>query len=295
MVTRRSIVRGMAALVAGGRFIRLNAESTTSRTPGAARGIRFGAQTNAWAINPHDFHSLLDVLGQMRHLGYSGFETGFANVIQQFSQAAVARQKIANTGLEFFGIHIFLPSEKYDPVTKIAPRSVYEPVAKGGAALGARHLIFSSVPVQNGDELRHKADGLNAAGRFAKTLGIRVAYHNEKNDEEGKQLDELYATTNPEYVSFLLDAGHAYLAGINVPEFVRKHSHRIVGIHLRDFRDGKQVPLGQGTFPLEATAASLREVNWQGWVLNEEERSDGTKAGLRFIEPAFNAARNAFR
>lgn len=294
MFTRRSVVRGMGALLAASKLGHLDAESSMAVSRGEVRGIKFGAQTNAWPIDPHNFDSLLNVLEQMRQLGYAGFETGFGNVMGQFSQPTVARQKIASTGLEFFGVHIFLPTAKYDPETGIAPRADYEPVARGGAALGARHLIFSSVPTQNADELRRKADGLNAAGQFARALGISVAYHNEKNDEGEKQLEDLYAATDPNYVSFLLDAGHAYLAGINVPEFVRKHSRRIIGIHLRDFKDGKQVPLGQGTFPLDATAAALREVNWHGWVLNEEERSDGTKAGLKFIEPAFNAARKAF-
>jgi inosose dehydratase len=294
MFSRRFMVQGVAALLAGGKLARLDAQGRTPASGQAARAIEFGAQTNAWAVDPHRFASLLNVLGQMRQIGYSGFETGFANVMDQFSQPAKARQQIASTGLDFFGIHIFLPSQKYDPETSIAPSSLYEPVARGGAALGARHLIFSSVPTQNPDQVRRKADGLNAAGRFAKSLGIRIAYHNEKDDEGEKQLDDLHAATDPEYVSFLLDAGHAYLAGIDVPAFVAKHSRRIVGIHLRDFKEGKQVPLGEGTFPLAATAASLRQVQWHGWVLNEEERSDGTKAGLKFIEPAFNAARKAF-
>lgn len=294
MRSRRFVLQGMAAIVAGSRLSSLNAEgySWTTRQEGPA--VRFGAQTNAWHVDPHHFDSLLDVLAQIRQLGYSGFETGFANVIEQFSKPAEAKQRIASTGLTFFGIHIFLPSDKYDPRTSIASASLYETVAKGGAALGARHLIFSSVPTQNSDQLRHKAEGLNAAGRFARPLGLRVAYHNEKNDERERELEELYAATDPESVSFLLDAGHAYLAGIDVPAFVRRHSDRIVGIHLRDFKDGNQVPLGQGTFPLRATAASLKQVRWRGWVLNEEERSDGTKAGLRFIEPAFAAARKAF-
>lgn len=294
MFTRRFMMQGVAALLAGSRLARLDAQAVTPASGREARAIKFGAQTNAWAVDPHNFASLLDVLGQMRQVGYSGFETGFANVMNQFSQPAQARRQIASTGLEFFGIHIFLPSQKYDPQTRIAPSSLYEPVARGGAELGARHLIFSSVPAQNPDQLRSKAEGLNAAGRFAKSLGIRVAYHNEKDDEGEKQLEELYAATDPDYVSFLLDAGHAFLAGIDVPAFVARHSRRLVGIHLRDFKEGKQVPLGQGTFPLAATAASLRHVQWHGWILNEEERSDGTKAGLKFIEPAFNAARKAF-
>lgn len=287
MHTRRFVLQGVAALVGSNAFPSMTGEETDP-------GVKFGAQTNAWRIDPHRFDSLLAVLAQIHQVGYSGFETGFANVIEQFPNAAESRRRIEGTGLSFFGVHIFLPSDKYDPETRIAPASLYETVAKGGATLGARYLIFSSIPTQNSDQLRRKADGLNAAGRFASQLGISVAYHNEKNEEGGKELEALYDVTDPQYVSFLLDAGHAYLAGIDVPAFVRKHARRIAGIHLRDFRDGNQVYLGQGTFPLQATAASLKQVHWRGWVLNEEERLDGTKAGLKFIKPAFDAARRAF-
>jgi inosose dehydratase len=293
MHTRRFVLQGVAALVGSNAFPSITAEEN-ARLKDAKPAIKFGAQTNAWRIDPHSLDSLLAVLAQIRQVGYSGFETGFANVMEQFPNAAEARRRIQSTGLTFFGVHIFLPSDRYDPETRIAPASLYEKVARGGAALGAQHLIFSSVPTQNSDQLRRKADGLNAAGRFARQLGVSVAYHNEKDEEGGKELEGLYDATDPQYVSFLLDAGHAYLAGIDVPAFVRKHSRRIAGIHLRDFKDGNQVPLGQGTFPLQATAASLKEVHWRGWVLNEEERTDGTKAGLKFIEPAFDAARKAF-
>lgn len=291
MVSRRAALEGMLAIAAVSAAAPLRA----SLGADARSRIRFGAQTNAWKVDPHHFDSLLGVLKEIRSVGLSGFETGFANVMDQFSNAAQARQRIAETGLTFFGVHIFLPTEKYDPQTRIAPASLYEKVVPGAAALGAKHLIFSSVPTTNAEELRRKAEGLNKAGRFASQSGIRVAYHNEKNQEGATELEALYAATDPQYVSFLLDCGHAYLAGVDVPAFVQKHASRIVGLHLRDFRNGAQVPLGQGTFPLEQTAAALKQVRWSGWVLNEEERTDGPKAGLKFIEPAFHSAEQAFR
>ncbi len=288
ILTRRKVLQALAAVCVSG------AATGWGEKVAGRLGIHLGAQTNAWRIDPKDFNSFLAVLEQIHQVGYEGFETGFANVMPQFSHAVEARRRIANTGLRFFGIHIFLPPDRYDPRTKIAPASLYEQVAAGGAALGAQHLIFSSLPAKDAEELRRKAAGLNAAGRYSKGLGIPLAYHNEQNTEGTIELEALYATTDSEYVSFLLDAGHAYRAGVDVPAFLRKHHGRIVGLHLRDYRDGKQVPLGQGTFPLAEVAAVLKRVGWHGWVLNEEERDDGTKAGLKFIGPAFHAMRRAF-
>jgi inosose dehydratase len=65
-------------------------------------------------------------------------------------------------------------------------------------------------------------------------------------------------------------------------------------LHLRDYKDGKQIPLGEGTVPLAEIASTLRSQHWSGWAINEEEREDATKGGLSFIEPAYKALRGAF-
>jgi inosose dehydratase len=108
------------------------------------------------------------------------------------------------------------------------------------------------------------------------------------------EIEALYTETDPALVSFLLDAGHAYRGGAAVPAFLRKHHDRIIALHLRDYSNGQQVPLGQGSFPLAEVAATLKHLNWQGWALNEEEREDGSKLGPTVMEPAFAALQKPF-
>jgi sugar phosphate isomerase/epimerase len=230
----------------------------------------------------------------VRATGYSGFETGFANFRSQSKSLPEARGQIESAGLTFIGVHIYLP--EYDPVTNIAPQPLLEAVAQTGAALGAQRLILSGSPAINQDEIRHKADALNRAGEFAGKLGLKVAYHNHWPEFKynGREIEALYAATDPALVWFLLDAGHAYRTGIDLPAFVRRHSQRLTAIHFRDYRDQVQVPLGQGTLPLAEIAAALKEENWTGWAMNEEEREDGSKQGLGVIGPAFKALEGAF-
>jgi inosose dehydratase len=251
--------------------------------------IQLGAQTNAWAIDPTHFDTFLGVLDQVKKIGYAGFETGFLNLRPQFKSPEAARSSIAKSGLTFFGIHIFVPMERMDPSTHLPPADLYEEVAHGGVALGAQRLIFSGAPAATTDDLKRKIAELNAAGAFSKSLGLPLAYHSHWWEFQSKvdEIDALYAETDPALVSFLLDAGHAYRGGADVPAFIRKQ-------HLRDYRDGKQVPLGEGSFPLAGVAATLKQLNWKGWVLNEEEREDGSKHGLSVIEPAFQALQKAF-
>jgi inosose dehydratase len=293
--TRREVLQALGALAAGVlaplRPARVFAESGEAQA-----GIRFGVQLNAFPIDPRRFQSFLDTLAVVKQIGYQGFESSFRNMSDEFAAPEQPRRSIEQTGLTFFGIHIFFPNAMYDSRTKIAAPQVYEPVARGGAALGAKHLILSGAPAADADELKRKIEGLNAAGRFAQSVGIRAAYHNHWWEFESKvgEIEALYTQTDPSLVSFVLDAGHAYHGGADVPAFIRAHAERIVGFHLRDYKNGAYVELGTGSFPLREVAETIEQIGWKGWVENEEERADHSQAGLKVIAPAFKAMKEAF-
>jgi inosose dehydratase len=285
-------LQALGSLTAAGALSSLAAPGLLAEPGRTPPGIRFGVQLNAFRIDPRRFQSFLDTLALVKQVGYQGFESSFRNVNQQFADPAPARRSIEQTGLTFFGIHIFFPDPLYDPATHIAAPSVYEPIARGGAALGAKHLILSGAPATTPEALQRKIEGLNAAGRFAQSVGLRAAYHNEH--WQIGEIEALYTRTDPALVSFLLDCGHAYHGGADVSAFIRAHWRRIVGFHLRDFRDGRLVTLGTGTFPLAQVAATIKQTGWKGWVENEEERDDHSQNGLKVIEPAYKAMMEAF-
>jgi inosose dehydratase len=254
--------------------------------------VHLGCQTNAWPIDAHDFSNVLSVIQRIRDYGYEGFETGFANVQGQFDHAADAKRKLASIGIKFFGVHIFLT--EYDPETRIAPAGLYERVATGAASLGAERLILSGAPAGSG--VKQKTAALNQAGIFASKARLKLVYHNHSPEFETNraEIEALIGGTDPANVGFLLDAGHAFRAGADVPAFIRKHSARLVGMHLRDFKNSEQVPLGAGEFPLAAVVAAVKQSGWSGWVLNEEERLT-SKPGDTAVKPAHDALFRALR
>jgi sugar phosphate isomerase/epimerase len=289
------MLRMLGTVAVSGFLSPPGSRSLSAQEVRAAAGIRFGVQLNAFPIDPENFQSFLDALGQVKQIGYQGFESSFRNVSKQFARPEPARRSIEQIGLTFFGIHIFFSNDKYDQKAHVAAPSVYEPVARGGAALGAKHLILSGAPAENADQLKAKIEGLNAAGRFAQSAGITAAYHNHWWEFESKvgEIEALYTQTDPALVSFVLDAGHAYHGGADVPAFIRAHAKRIVGFHLRDYRNGRLVTLGTGTFPLAKVAATIKQIGWRGWVENEEEREDLSKKGAEVVAPAYKAMKEA--
>lgn len=287
-------MKGMVCTGAMGALCATYGELAVGEAPQSP--YRFGVQLNAFPIDPKDFSMFLSALSEVKHIGYDGFESGFRNVSEQFASPDNARRQIEASGLTFFGVHIFLNTPMYDPATAIAPASLYESIGRGAAALGAHHLILSGAPAKDEEQLKRKIEALNRAGSFAKGVGLRLAYHNHWPEFESKigEIEALYTRTDPALVSFLLDAGHAYHGGADVPQFIRTHYQRIVAFHLRDYKDGHLVTLGTGTFPLAEVAAAIKQTGWKGWIENEEERENHSQTGAQVIEPAFRAMKGAF-
>jgi inosose dehydratase len=297
MISRREFFIAPLAVASAASVVGLlHAAPKTAYKSGS---VKLGCQTNAWRIDPNNFDSLLAVLRQLKELGYEGYETGFRNVQSQFANSVAARKKLEQFGLKFLGCHIFL--DKYDEQTQVAPLDLVQKIADGAALLGAERLVLSGGGlIRDGkvaaDVLKRKADGLNAAGKYCRAKGIRLAYHNHGPEFEagGLEVEGLYAHTDPALVDFLHDFGWAFFAKANVPQFFAKHHKRIVGMHLRDFKNGEQVPLGQGEFPIRELAAAIKKANWTGWAINEEERLSGEKPGEKAVAPARQTMKQVF-
>jgi inosose dehydratase len=259
--------------------------------------IQFGAQTNAWPINAATLDSFLDVLQQIRKTGYTGFETGYFNLAQHRSEPEALRAAIKATGLTFFGLHIAVGADKCDPETLLPLPSLYEPWARTAKVLGAQHWIISSIASKSAGDAEKKAIGLRRAAIYAQQVDLPLLYHNHwwEFANDGAEMNTLFDATVDSPVKFLLDAGHAFHAGADIQAVLRRRLDRIAALHLRDYRDGKQVPLGAGTFPLQEAARLLRDREWSGWVLNEEDSDGKQKLGATVIDPAYHALEAAFR
>lgn len=258
--------------------------------PGA--GLHVASQTNAFPI--HDKASFFEALATLKRLGFEGFETSFRNLQGDFAHPEALRSRLEETGLRFFGIHIFLT--QYDAQTQIAPWDQIKQVVDGGAALGAERLILSGGSTPDAAALSRKAGALSRAGNYCRGKGIGLAYHNHFAEFENgaAQIEGLLKETDPALFHLIVDAGHVFRAKGNVAEFFTKHSRRIDGLHLRDAKAGAEVPLGAGDYDWKPLAAAIQATNWKGWLLTEEERLGGDKPGEAAIKPAREAIRRIF-
>lgn len=231
--------------------------------------IKVGCQANAWPLKEGDFDQLIDVLKTIKSLGYVGFECNIRFVRAQFDHATEARKRIEDTGMQFIGAHTSMGEAAKEDFAKFAT---------GAAQLGALYIVMSGSGLSpNGqfsnDALKAKAAQLEGLARMCKQSGIQLAYHNHTAEFANNNAEEegLADHTDPHLVSFLMDAGHGYQGGGNPAAFMLRDSKRIIGCHIKTFRQKTaQVPLGEGDFGFEALAAAIKKTGWTGWLIDEE-------------------------
>ncbi len=253
---RRTFV---TSALAAGAACRLNAQVPKPRV---------GCQANGFVTRTGDFEALLPILKTIASLGYSGFECNNHLVQSEFANPAGARRKIQATGLAFIGMHMSMNEAD----------TGLEAICAGGAALGCRNVVMSAAGLSptgifTRDALAEKAHRLEQYGKICKAHGLTLAYHNHMPEfaNHNAEIQGLAEHTNPDLVSFLMDAGHGYQGGGDPAEFLRRNRRRLVGCHLKTFRNKtEQVPLGQGDFGFEDLAAAIRSTGWVGWLIDEE-------------------------
>ena len=242
--------------------------SAYTAAPGKQTSLKVGCQANAWALQPGDFEQLIRTIQTMKDLGYAGFECNIRFISGQFGRATEARKRIEATGMKFIGAHMSMQQA----------REQFSGLSGRVAQLGAEFIVMSGAGLSptgtfSADALKAKAGELETLAKTCRQNGISLAYHNHTAEfsNGNAEIDALADHTDPLLVHFLIDAGHGYQSGGDPAAFLLRNSQRIVGCHLKTFRERThQVALGQGDFGFETLAAAIEKTDWTGWLIDEE-------------------------
>jgi sugar phosphate isomerase/epimerase len=216
------------------------------------------------------------VLDMIRDMGITEIEGGPpANMSpQEFRRLAEARGlRIPSTGAGF------------DLVA-----SDVEAVAERARALGARYVMVSWIPHQNGNfglaDARRAVEVFNRAGKALREHGLTLTYHFHgyelRPHEDGTLLDYIVQHTDPEYVSFQADVFWIHFGGGDVPQILRRYGNRFTTLHLKDMKAGIEknltgltdtehnVPLGTGELPMREILVAAKEIGIEHYFIEDE-------------------------
>jgi inosose dehydratase len=150
----------------------------------------------------------------------------------------------------------------------------------------------------------------NKLGEFATRLkgeGITLAYHYHLKMlvEKAEDIDALCESTGEE-VGLLLETGHAYAAGADYSEILRKFGSRVVHIHLKDVRrdvlerarkndwsfnsavrEGMFTVPGDGDVEFSSVGEFTRTSGYRGWLVVEAEQDPAKAPPRLYTERAY--------
>ena len=240
------------------------------------RQTRFGCQTRVYGVPIRDRTRLLEILNELASYGYEGFETNINTLLPRFDNPAPDREEFTRRKVPLIALH--LGASLFDAAKVEAEQEQIARTAKAVKDFGGTHLMLSGNKLPDVKEsLRRKIRELNRAGKVASQAGVILCSHNHGHELEndGYELRTLFEETDPELVSMVFDVGNPFPPSLEAAAIVKKYAARIRAFHLRDTRAGKEVLMGAGEFDFSALAAALRETNWAGWLIVEENRQPG--------------------
>ena len=103
---------------------------------------------------------------------------------------------------------------------------------------GVQFMVNPGLRVQSRDDAFRGAETLNEIGKKCKEAGLRYGYHNHNNDfdvYDGKSVIDIFMeNTDPDYVTFEIDAAWAWRAGVNAAQFITDHAGRVDLVHVKE-------------------------------------------------------------
>lgn len=278
MPNRREFLRtSMGSLVLSPSAVSFAA--TTDRK----QRLLIGAQTNVYGVPIREYDQLLKILDALAALDYHGFETNYASLVPQASNAKSCRRAFEARHVAYIGPHC--SASLYNREQAAAEIEDVRKILGYSAEMGATQLILSGSKLPydgrpiHMDQVHNKTEGLNRIGRACAEAGLKLAYHNHWGEflQEPSEMNFLLSETDPKLVWFSLNIGHMQGYGPDPVAFSVEHYRRIANYHLRDVKRGEagkkniQVAEGAGDVDFKGILAPLLNSDWRGWLIVEEE------------------------
>ena len=128
------------------------------------------------------------------------------------------------------------------------------------------------------ERFRQIATVLTAIGEEARKQGTWISIHNHANClfETEKDLAMLFEHLEPKVCGLTLDTAHAAKTGIkDIASLVHRFRDYLSNVHLKDVSDrGVFCPLGRGTLELDNVLHALYAIEYNEWLVVDEESRD---------------------
>lgn len=258
------------------------------------------------------------MLDEMQESGYSGTELGDWGVMP--TDPAKLRSELAARNLALMAAFVPVPlihADKHAAAEEEAVRTAGLLAATAGeqcfvvlsddnAADENRTLKAGRIQPEDGlndDQWKIAADGANRIARAVNNeTGLRTVFHHHSAGyvETPAEVAKFLELTDPQVLGLCLDTGHYVFGGGDPLQVLKDYRSRIWHVHFKDCEpnvmassrnegweyfkaigQGLFCELGKGIVDFPAVTAELRNMNYDGWIVVEQDILPGMGAPLQ--------------
>jgi len=264
MSNRRDFIKNASLLTAGGLLAGkagIANATTNAKAPVSTAHKELGLQI--YSLQKELYDNLPHRMKQLKEMGYINLElAGFSNGKISDVDMMEFKKVADDNGLKIVSSHVspsiegqqmFAPFS-YDDVPKL--KEDWKLKTEDHLKLGCKFMIIPMfIPIlsmKTSDEVKQMSDYVNELGEISKQAWIIYAYHNHHWEfnrvsvpgeqpgrnpfaPTGQQIEDLMIEyTDPSLVNFELDVYWTVRGGNDPLEYLKKHSKRIVALHIKD-------------------------------------------------------------
>jgi len=148
-------------------------------------------------------------------------------------------------------------------------------LAEDVAALGGNYLVLSYPPKgapKSEDEYSVQGETLSEIGHICRKQGLSATIHLYAHHvrEDELEVRKICESVPAELLGLGPDLDWISRGGVQPEDFLRRHRDRINYMHLRDNKNGRWTEaLGEGDVDYASLARTLREIDFNGWIVVE--------------------------
>ncbi|TAK21339.1 MAG: hypothetical protein EPO26_15555 [Chloroflexota bacterium] len=236
---------------------------------GSQLDVRLGLCHLAWAVDLSDRTRFIQFLDAAAEMGVDGVLCFEVTVAPWLDRSSDFRALLSERGLALAGVILrtgldFLATERLSRWMAEVPSDILSMTGRCGTAAEWGIVL----PV------------LERHGQIAAQHGVRAYYHHNTNNiaRTMAQTERLLAATDPRFVGGMLDVGHATkdFADGSAAAFYRRNHARIGYIEFKDYSLATDLntEVGRGICDWPDVVAALRERDYRGWIVVEQNGTD---------------------
>jgi len=254
--------------------------------------IQVACQTYTWEMLGDGWAGkVTDLLDWIAAAGYAGIEITNTMIAEFAGRPEAFAGELAKRGLKLsafaYATTGFADPQRWEDDLTGAQKALnflaHFPDPRLGLG-GAAHPIQGLSAADARKKLDQAIRFYNEAGRMGADMGISVNVHPHSHYGSLLESEESYAyliaRLDPRTVSLGPDTGHIVRGGQDLLSCLQSTISRITHLHLKDTTAaGEWVALGEGICDLPAVMALLHDVNYEGWIVAEEESAEAFQDG----------------